>query len=337
MTTHQRGFWRNPYNWIGLALSLACIFLIAQKMDFARVWTALAQADYWWVVLALTNVVLILALKAVRWRLLFYPEHKGIGYRELFAALTIGVLINFASPVRLGDVVRGYLVGAKRRNVAHTMGTIAVEKLVDVIALAVMLLALVPTIALPDWLLRPSWILGAVALGLLTSFALVRGKIVDLFAFVEGKISLAHRLCLADRAKRGLDSMSPLLHWSPLFQLWGWTAIIWGISSLTNYLVFRAMHLDLSLGAAFFLLAVLQASIALPSSPGKLGVFHYACLIVLLLLGVERDIAIGYAVLLYLVVNGPPALLGIVLLWGQGYTLATIREVFTRKGDALES
>ena len=103
---------------------------------------------------------------------------------------------------------------------------------------------------------------------------------------------------------------------------------MWGVSALTNYLMFRAMHLELSIGGAFLLLAALQGSFALPSSPGRLGVYHYVCVLVLTFLGVARDPALSYAVLLYVVTNGPPALLGVALLWRQGHSLATLRQAY---------
>ena len=330
MAPRAEGFWRRPYSWIGFALSAACILLVVWKTDFAEVWNTLRGANYAWVALAVVNVVVILALKAARWRLLFYPNHRSVDYGTLWGPLVVGVFINFVLPVRAGEIVRGYLVGAKRGNVAHVLGTITVEKLVDMIALAVLLLILVPVIAVPAWLLRPAWVVGGVALVLLACFALVRGRVVLLVHWAEERIPWVRRWSLADRVRRGLDGMEPLLHRSPLLRLWGWTVIIWGVSALTNHLMFRAMHLDLSIGAAFLLLAALQASFALPSSPGRLGVYHYICVLILSFLGVARDPALSYAVLLYVVTNGPPALLGVFLLWKQGYDLTIIRQAYRR-------
>ena len=328
MASKAKGFWRSPYHWLGLALSLGCILLVVRKTDLAQVWATLGQANFTWVALALGNVVLILVLKGARWRLLFYPHHHDTKYGALLSALIIGVMINFALPFRAGEVARGYLIGTKRGNVAHVMGTIAVEKLIDVIALAVVLLLLVPMIAVPTWLGRPAWVLGGVALALILCFALVRGRVLLLLHWAEDKVSLARRWSFADRIERGLEGMEPLLHWSPLLRVWGWTAIVWSVSALTNYLMFRAMHLDISIGGAFLLLAALQGSFALPSSPGRLGVYHYVCVLVLTFLGVARDPALSYAVLLYVVTNGPPALLGVALLWRQGDNLATLRHAY---------
>jgi hypothetical protein len=97
-------------------------------------------------------------------------------------------------------------------------------------------------------------------------------------------------------------------------QLQGWSILIWSMSILVNYVVFLALDLPLSFSSAMFLLAVLQVGVAVPSAPGKLGVFHYLCALALSFFGIERGAALGYALLLYLVVFGPPVLLGISLL-----------------------
>jgi hypothetical protein len=69
--------------------------------------------------------------------------------------------------------------------------------------------------------------------------------------------------------------------------------------------------------AALFLLAVLEVGVAVPSAPGKLGVFHYLCVLALGVFGVQRQEAIAYAVLLHVVVFVPPSLLGALFLWWE--------------------
>ena len=80
---------------------------------------------------------------------------------------------------------------------------------------------------------------------------------------------------------------------------------------------FVALNLPLSLAAALFLLVVLEIGVAIPSVPGKLGVFHYLCTLALGVFGLEKGEALGYAVLLHFVVFAPPSILGAALLWWE--------------------
>ena len=57
--------------------------------------------------------------------------------------------------------------------------------------------------------------------------------------------------------------------------------------------------------------------VAVPSAPGKLGVFHYLCTVALSIFGVERSGAIAYAVLLHALVFSPLSLLGALSVWWE--------------------
>jgi hypothetical protein len=87
---------------------------------------------------------------------------------------------------------------------------------------------------------------------------------------------------------------------------------------LGNYVVFLALGLSLSFTAALFLLVVLQVGTAVPSVPGKLGVFQYLCILALAPFGVGKSSALSYSVLLYLVAFGPLLLLGAFFIWWEG-------------------
>jgi len=87
--------------------------------------------------------------------------------------------------------------------------------------------------------------------------------------------------------------------------------------SATNWIVGLAMGLQLPIMAYGLLFATLQISaiVPLPTSPGRLGVFHYLCVVVLGLYGVERDVALAYGLVLHLLVYLPTAVGGPLLLW----------------------
>ena len=99
---------------------------------------------------------------------------------------------------------------------------------------------------------------------------------------------------------------------------------------MVNYTVFLALGLPLSFAAAMFLAVVLQIGGAVPSVPGKLGVFHYLCTLALGVFGLEKGAALGYAVLLYFVVFGPPSVLGALLLWWESVRRREVRPATLR-------
>jgi uncharacterized membrane protein YbhN (UPF0104 family) len=93
-----------------------------------------------------------------------------------------------------------------------------------------------------------------------------------------------------------------------------WSAAAWALAAGTNYALFCALDLRLSMGAAVFVLIVLRAGVALPSLPGRLGLFHALALLALQALGTERALGLAYATLLHAVVYSIEIVPGAILL-----------------------
>jgi hypothetical protein len=91
-----------------------------------------------------------------------------------------------------------------------------------------------------------------------------------------------------------------------------------------NLVLSRAVRLDASILAAFLLLAVLQLGVAVPSSPGRIGVFHYLSVQVLALFDVPRAPAMTYAILLHAISVGVPVALAALLAPRLGLSLRSL-------------
>ena len=126
------------------------------------VWRILLQSDWRPVALAVILFVLTLAAKAARWQVLF--ERPPV-FVSMFAALVIGQAGNFLLPARLGDLMRVYVLGRREGKPAALMiGTIAAEKLVELMVLICLTAFVAPFVPLPVWLWEPSARLGGIVL-----------------------------------------------------------------------------------------------------------------------------------------------------------------------------
>ena len=115
------------------ATTLLFIPLALFGVSLDDVWHILQQSDWRPVALAVILFVLTLAAKAARWQVLF---ERPPAFDSMFAALVIGQAGNFMLPARLGDVMRVYVLGRREgKPAALTIGTIAAEKLVELIVL----------------------------------------------------------------------------------------------------------------------------------------------------------------------------------------------------------
>jgi uncharacterized protein (TIRG00374 family) len=306
---------------LGTGLSLVFLWLAFRDVAFSQVTAAFSRADYRFVALALALVLVSPLARAARWRLLYHPDQKGLSYFRLAEVLLIGQMLNIVVPARLGEVARIYFMGqTESQSRARTLGTIAVEKWLDILMLLLLVLLVPIFVSLPPWF-RDSHvnlaIFATAFFGVALTLSYGRGRLLTLVESASRFLPEGWRARIHRATSLALGSLDVLRSpWVGL-KLQGWSLLIWTLSTLVNYTVFLASGLSLPFAAALFLVAVLQIGVAVPSAPGKLGVFHYLCTLALGVFGLEKGAALGYAVLLYFVVFAPPSLLGALFLWWE--------------------
>lgn len=304
---------------LGTAVSLLALGLALRGVHLDKSLAALLQANVLMMVLAVVTVAGSTLTKALRWRVLFAPRPRLPPLSTLLESLLIGQLLNIALPLRVGDVARAYSIGQwAHESKSFALGTIAVEKMLDIWMMALFALALIPFVAFPDWFRESE--LGLALLALLFVVATIlllraRERVLHILAWFLNVVPVRLRPRFLQSAALALESLSALNRWDVLIWMWVWSIVAWSIAAITNYVAFRAMGMDLPFSAAIFLLVILQAGIALPSSPGKIGVFQYLCILALAVFGVDQDLAFTYSWVLYFVVLVPISITGALIFW----------------------
>jgi uncharacterized protein (TIRG00374 family) len=78
--------------------------------------------------------------KALRWKLLI-NIYENIGSGVLLRSLSVGYLVNFIIPYRMGDLIRAYLAGRKMSNgFSFSIATVIVDRYLDVVAVGLFFL-----------------------------------------------------------------------------------------------------------------------------------------------------------------------------------------------------
>lgn len=304
---------------LGTGLSIVSLALALRGVHLDKSLQALLQANILVLLLAVATVAFSTLAKAARWRLLFAPHSPMPRPGTLLESLLIGQLLNIALPLRVGDVARAYYLGQwAGESKSYALGTIAVEKMLDTWMMTLLALALVPFVAFPDWFRNSELALVLLALLFLvaTIFLLrAREHALGLLAKISSLAPARLRPRFLQSATLALESLNALHRWDVVIMMWLWSIVAWLIAALTNFVAFRALGLDLPFTAAIFLLVILQAGIALPSSPGKVGIFQYLCILALSVFRLDSDLAFTYSWVLYLVVIVPISIAGAVVFW----------------------
>jgi glycosyltransferase 2 family protein len=324
-STARRLFGPRIQLWLGVLLGLIMLFLAGRGLDLALVGQTLARVNPMYVLLALLVFLLTQVVKAVRWRWLLSPKPTGLTLMQLANLLIVGQTINLLFLTRLGDIARAYLTGEESgASKTYVLGSIAAEKVVDLLALAIVIMCLIPFITLPAWLAARQVPVIAVAAALVLAMAcLIAGRhtwiawLNRLLARIPG----SSRVRWQARLAAGLDGLSAVANRRAALAIWWWTLVIWSLGALTNMFLFLAFNLPARVLPAVFLLAVLQAGVAVPSVPGKIGVFHYLCVLALSAFGVPAAVALGYGITLHLIVVGSNSVWSAIAMWQYSWHL----------------
>lgn len=304
---------------LGVIFSAGVIAWLASTLDLYQVLFALGQANYSWVGLSILAVLLTLWARVLRWQVLL--DSNIVSPSGTLQALVLGQLLNLILPVRLGDLGRAYLITQSGyTSQAQALGTVALEKLWDIILLVILVVGLAFWQPLPSWITIPTRLMAAGGGILLIGIAILlffrhtlalRGLGLDRGAGFAGWSYSKGIHWLSRAAGRLLDGLEGLRRPRVMLAAGNWSLLAWFFGAVTNLALLKAFGLPFSIDIAFFLLAVLQMGVVVPSVPGRIGIFEGLCLVTLAFFGIEANTALAYGVMLHAVVLLPPVILGL--------------------------
>ncbi|MCC6621129.1 MAG: flippase-like domain-containing protein [Deltaproteobacteria bacterium] len=286
---------------------------------------ALATMDGWavelvWFLPFLAILALIHVLRVVRWRPLLDPivkldftTHNRIG--------AVGFMAMFLFPLRLGELVRPFLVkraaaqlprspGADaepRVRMTAVLATVVVERIVDGLVVTLCLFAVMSFLPgssdSASELRVGAWAALAVFAGAALLLAGARWqaeltrKVVHKTAGLVSK-RLAHAIdSLLESFLSGLRRLPNARAFAGFIAI---TIVYWGLNGLGVWCMVQAFHLPIDMVGAYAMMACVVVGMMIPNSPGNVGSFWYFLLLPVALYGVgnatAQAIAFGLSV-----------------------------------------
>lgn len=303
---------------VGTAVGLGCLSLAARGVSWATVHRALGEADLRLLAVAALAVVGGTALRTACWQRLYRPTPHPVTFVRAWRIVLVAQFLNISIPARVGDVARVYLIGeAGRFSKTAAATSLGLEKFFDMVALLLVLFVVSRQASLPPVLAD-----AASGFGLATAgFALV------LVALAVRAHRLAPQLAARMEGAAGLsrwwwrqvttivERLRILRQWPASIGVQLGYVVVWATLGLATYLVMAATTLDVPPAAPLVVLAAVQVGTAVPSTPGRIGVFQYLSVLALTPFGVAAADAFTFGVLLHVVSYAPPLLLGAIGLW----------------------
>ncbi|MGB8657742.1 MAG: lysylphosphatidylglycerol synthase transmembrane domain-containing protein [Candidatus Zixiibacteriota bacterium] len=322
---------------IGILVSLVFLYLAFRKVDYAQLWYAMKGANYWWVIPNVVLVILSMWMRAYRWKFMVNPIKK-LGLGRLFPSVMIGFMANNVLPARLGEFVRAYSLGAKENiSKSASFATIVIERVFDGFSLLFLLWLALFFSPFPDVVKKASnlfLLMNVIILALLIFLEVKREPTLKLFNFVfkllPGKLSTR----AAEILEKFIGGLKVFRDVPSLIWILVWSILIWIVVGISNYFIFLAFDLHPTVYASFILLGIVSVAVMLPSSPGFVGVFHYACVLSFNLLGLPRSSSQPFSIILHASQYIPVTLLGLYYLKKEHLSLKAL-ESDSIKGDSI--
>jgi hypothetical protein len=287
-------------------------------------------------VIALT--FLIMWLRALRWRLLLL----AVGHpsrNQAFSASVVGYMVNYIVPVRIGELVRAYLVATESGfSRSAAFATVIVERLVDVFCVLLVLAGISFVIDFSQVSQQFKVGIRTSALGFLVVGALV---VIALWAVRRHRTLLTSKLqSIQTRSLQVIVRHAwrigvfadgivfpKRLRLRLLFL--SQTVAIWLATVGQVQILLDGFYFSLPWEASWLMLVGLAVGVSLPSAPGLIGTFHYAVILVLNGFGIAGADAVSYAIVLHAVSVLPILILGVLIVWHKGLSFSKLLRIKT--------
>ncbi len=315
----------------GLLVSLAVLAGLFRFFDWQDVILALRQGEWAYLLLALPFYLLSYLLRSLAWRTIL---QEAAPLRQVFLTMHVGYLLNNVLPFRLGELGRAYLLG-RTLGFWRVFSTILIERAFDMILAASLLLGTLPFIFAESNAGGTAAVVGGVVvLGLFVFYLLARNRQWALSTFERLGARWPFILKAGrERLDAFLAGLEVLTSLGRFLRILGWMAASWGMALMVQWMVLRAFYPAAVPLHAAFALAVSALGVAVPSSPGYVGVFEAAIVGALAAFDIPFATAFADAVVLHLLYVAVTGVFGLFGLFTSG---ARLGDIFQRLRELRE-
>jgi len=314
---------------LGLLVAIPLIAFLFYRTNLKETWDALAEANYAFLPGAFLLFASVIWLQALRWRFLLKPL-ADIQPQRLYPVISIGHFGNAVLPLRSGEILRA-IVLRQREGVSRmaTLGTLAVERAIDGLTLAALLLVFVAFVdssdRLREILLAGGILFGLVTMGLFTLAHWPRAaqRLADQ---VIDRVPSGWRLNLRQWVASFLTGTEALRRPGGIAAVVMATGLFWVTVAGVYYIIGQAFDIQEGFGTYLLVTAAANLSLSVPSSQGGVGLFELSVRETLVFSGVDTPLATAYALVLHAVLLFTMICVGLVSLWVLGASPGSMSE-----------
>ncbi|OGP66657.1 MAG: hypothetical protein A2W27_06820 [Deltaproteobacteria bacterium RBG_16_44_11] len=309
-------------------ISIVLVYLSVREINFQDVSRALKKIQFSYVIFFILLVILMQWLRSYRWGVILQPMEK-IDQFSLFSVTCVGFLAIASIPARIGELARPYLI-AKRSTIkmSSALGTILVERVLDGLSVLTIAVIVLFYTDLPSLMIISSVLFFSLTVVIFCSIlGLIwrREKALIIINKILGKLpgKFAHKI--DELIYHFIDGFQVIINIKTLLYLLLLSALIWLVDVMSIYVLFLAFGFTLPVIASVVLMIVLIAGIAIPTAPGYIGNWHFACILGLSFFGVAKPEAFSFAIVYHFLSIAIIVFLGVLFLPFNRFSISYIK------------
>lgn len=316
---------------LGYALSAVCLVWVFHDSKIGDLLPQLRQLEWQWLALGMALDLLVYVSHAWRWVLLYRPVDRLPFWRTV-QAIYIGLFANEVLPLRVGELIRCYLVAHwNDQLISVVFASAAIERIIDGFWMIFsFIIAAQHLKGIPNWLTYSVRVLEVVII--------VAGV---LLAYVMVRKTHAHAMVKESRWAATLRHVVEGLHtmgdWRTLARVMPASFLYLVLQVFSYWALMKAFQLDLSAWDAAAVLAIVRLGTVVPNAPGNIGLINAACMIALKVFGVERNDARDFSLLLWGSLTLPLLVGGAIATALTGLNLGEIHHNARQRMHATET
>ena len=289
-----------------LLLTLISMFFAFRGIDLSEVLTGIGKANLWYFGAVCLGYLCTHAIRTLRLWLLI--GHRG-SYGSIFSINTIGFLAINVIPMRMGELVRPYLL-VEKENIpfGEAMVAIVLERWLDMIMLLIMLFGLGWFIDLPNGVVVEGvdvLAVGQKTLGSMVAIGFL--GLIGLIAFGETLLRplKTHSNTLLSKGASFVLSLREGAHrlfGNPLLALQAFviSCAVWGTTMVAIWFALLGFpDFPNSVGVVWSVWTITLVGMVVAPTPGFIGVYELFCSTALWLWGVDKVDGTAFALTLH--------------------------------------
>jgi hypothetical protein len=327
--SNKIAFWRNLL--IGIAISGVALWLVLRSISWDAFARDLLSINPWTLALALVFYLVAMSVRALCWRTILQGK---VSWPRAFFIMNEGYLLNNVFPLRVGELGRAVIMGRRSGlGFFQVLSSILVERAFDMANAAILLLSTLPLVLAMAWARSMAWtILGLVIAGMVGLYFMVRYRevLMQWAARVSQRFNFITQWLLP-KINSVLEGFSILTKPGAFALSFALLFLSWGLAIVEEYIILRSLVPGATMWWLAFVLGVSALGAAVPSVGGSIGVYEAAAVGALILLGVDKNSALAFAIVVHAIQLGFSSLFGFIGLTQEGESLLSFYQSLTEK------